>query len=191
MLDPSTLPALDIPSMAIAPALLIGGAGALLKGLGGWFGGKSKQKKEEAAAKESDRSARATHAQNEQRRVAGLRTMQAAAASRGVELPIDSSLLEERGYTGADPTKVTGAGKGWGFASSLASGLGGLGADVGQASVLSAGQPTGGSVPGFSAEEIATIAQENGVSEQDVVELLLEELHDKRQPQAAPPPPTR
>ncbi len=187
MIDPSLLTGLDnTPSWGIALPLLIGGGAALLRGIGGLFGNRSKSKKEDAAARETQRSNVDTHNQREQRRLAILRTIQGQAGSRGIDFPIDPSLMEARPYTGADPTKVTSAGRGSGLAASILGGLGEFGGDVAQAGqlkgLLSPGQPVGAGgagVPGLDEDTLSQIALEAGVSTEDVKELVNEILAER------------
>lgn len=139
----------NLPDMqvhfGIAPLAIAGGA-ALLKGLGSWFSGKSKQKKQDAADKENLRAAKAQHGQNETARTAGLRSIISSLAGRGVNLNIDPALLQEREFTGADPSLANQAGRGSALLGGLFGGVGDLGMSYAQSEmqddVLSPGQPT-------------------------------------------------
>jgi uncharacterized protein YidB (DUF937 family) len=171
------------------PLLGIAAGGALLKGLGSFFGGRSKQKKEDAAAKETDRANRATFDQNEQGRQQALRSLLGSMGSRGIQLNTDPGALQTRQYTGADPTKVTQAGRGSGLAGALLGGLGDLGLGAAQSmqmdNLMSAGQPVGQRALGdagsaFDPATLSAMAAEAGVSEDDVSNLIAEMLADRR-----------
>ncbi len=104
--------------------LTIAAGGALLKGLGSFFGKKSKQKDQKKAAAELNRSGQLQHTNSETKRTANLRTLQAAAAARGVPLNMDPAILETMPYAGLDPTKFVG---GTNLLGGALEGIGGLG----------------------------------------------------------------
>jgi hypothetical protein len=180
MLDLAPFNAATDLQLALGP-LAVAGIGLGLKALGGLFGKKGQQKKEKAAAQESQRAARDTHAQSERARVAQLQTLQNAFGGRGISLGTDPRLMEERPYVGADPTKVAGQGDTWNLFGGLFGGAGDVATGAAQAQqqqqLLSAGQPTGG---GIDIEELAAAAKEAGASDDEVAQLVREMLADKR-----------
>jgi hypothetical protein len=165
------------------PLLGIAAGGALLKGLGSFFGGRSKQKKEDAAAKETHRANKAGFDQGEQSRQQALRSLLGSMQGRGINLNTDPGAFETRQYTGGDPSKVTQAGRGSALAGALLGGVGDLGLGAAQSmqqrDILSAGQPVGddGVIGG---DMIAQMAQEAGVSEDDIRQLIAEQLADRQ-----------
>lgn len=92
--------------MPIPLALALAGGGALAKFLSGFFGGKSKAKAEKERATESDAAQRRAWDQQEQARIARLKSLLSAAGARGIDIgQLDPSLLVPRPYPGPDSTK--------------------------------------------------------------------------------------
>jgi hypothetical protein len=165
------------------PILGLAAGGALLKGLGSIFGGKSKAKKETAAAQEADRANRATFDQGEQARQQALRSLLGSMGSRGIQLNTDPGALQTRQYTGPNQEKVARAGQGWGLASALLGGVGDVALGAAQSGqmddLLSAGQPVGQGGGGLDIESMSRMAQEAGVSPQEMSDLVQEMLADR------------
>lgn len=166
--------------------IALAGIGLGLKALGGLFGQKGKDKREKAAAAETQRANKATFDQNEQARIAQLQTLQNAFGGRGINLGTDPRLMEQRQYVGADPTKVAGVGGGWSALAGLFGGAGDVASGAAQSrqqeQILSAGQPTGGA--GFDLEEFARQAHEAGATPEETAALIRDLMQDR--PRAAP-----
>lgn len=165
------------------PLLGIAAGGALLKGLGGFFGNKGKQKKETAAAQEADRANRATFDQNEQARQQALRSLLGSMGGRGINLNTDPGALETRQFTGPNQERVARAGGGSMLASALLGGAGdlALGAAQGmqQDRLLSPGQPVGAAGSAVDVDSLQRMADEAGVSPQEISDLIQEMLADR------------
>lgn len=149
------------PGLALGP-FVIPLIAAAIKGAGSFFGNKSKQKKESALASEQHRSGVIKHNQAEDSRLASLRTLQAAMAGRGINLPIDPAAFNRKEYAEGDPRKVAEAGRGSAFWGSLLGGVGDIGLAYGQSQQMqptSAGQPVGPELP--SEEELQYMAGTN------------------------------
>lgn len=167
----------------VLPVLGLAAGGALLKGLGSFFGGKSKQKKETTAAQEADRANRATFDQNEQARQQALRSLLGSMGGRGIQLNTDPGALQTRQYTGPNQEKVARAGGGFALASSLLGGAGDLAMGAAQAGqmddFLSAGQPVGAAGSSVDIDSLQRMATEAGVSPQEISDLIAEMMADR------------
>lgn len=177
-----TMPHLDV-NLAFGPLALLA-AGAGLKALGGLFGKKSKDKKEDAAAKAQFEQGSKAHANSEAARTGGLRSVMAALAGRGINLPIDPSLLETRQYAGPDNREVARAGRGSGLLGSILGGAGDLATSYGagqqQEDILSAGQPVGEGGGGLDIAQLSKMAEEAGASPEEVSALVAEMMADRQ-----------
>lgn len=108
--------------------LLIAAGGALVKGIGSFFGKKGKQKDDKRAG-QAVNSANAKRWQNsEAKRIANLRTLQAAAAARGVPLNIPAELFNTMPDPSVDATQLVPGTNFWGDA---LSGIGQTGINYG------------------------------------------------------------
>jgi hypothetical protein len=168
--------------MAFGPLAILA-AGAGLKALGGLFGKKSKDKKEDASAKAQFEQGSKQHANNEAQRTGGLKSIIAAMASRGINLPIDPSMLETRQYAGPDQRQVAQAGRGSGLLGSILGGAGDLATSYGagqqQDQILSAGMPVGEGGGGLDVEQLSQMAAEAGATPEEVSALVEEMMKDR------------
>ncbi len=174
--DPTTT------SLAFGPLAAIGiGLGA--KALGGLFGNKSKNKKEDAAAKAQYEQGSKAHANSEAGRTGGLKSIIAAMASRGINMPLDPSLLETRQYAGPDNREAVKAGRGSGLLGSILGGAGDLLQSYGTAQMneqeMSNTMPVGEGGGGLDVAQLSRMAEEAGATPEEVSALVQEMLADK------------